>query len=123
MVLAPVPAILRSVPALTNVGLPEFRVKAAPSPCRSKVAPTALLNAPPLQATFPLLQVPEPPFNIVPPCSVLAPAVLIVIAPFAARIKPDPAVPNEPAVHKNNPGTCTVLLPVRLPPLKIKFVG
>src|SRR5437868_10753770 len=96
MVLVPIPTILQNVPALTTVGLPEFRAKAAPSPCRSKVAPTALLNAPPLQETLPLIQVPEPPFNIVPPCSVLAPAVLIVIAPFAARIKPDPAVPKEP---------------------------
>src|SRR5438270_4518212 len=124
MVVAPVPAVLRSVPALTKTGVPELRVKAGPSPRRSKVAPDTLLNiAVALQVTALFVHVPAAALIIVPPCSVLPPAPLMVIAPLAARVKLEPALAKMPAVHANSAATCTVLLPVRVPPFKTKLVG
>src|SRR5882672_169272 len=106
MVLVPVPAILRRVPALTKTGAPEFRLNEAPSPCRSKVAPNALLNtAAPLQGTFPFVHEPAPALSKVPPWSVLLPAPVMVMAPFAATVNPDPALPKEPVIQLNNPAT------------------
>src|SRR5207237_432958 len=99
----------------TKTGVPEFRVKEAPSPWRSKVAPKALLNtAELLQVMDPFVHVPRPLLSKVPPCSVLPMLPLMLMAPFATKVKLDPATPKEPAVQRNNPPTCTVLLPVRV---------
>src|SRR5205807_7753349 len=43
-VVVPVPELLRSVPALAKVGVPEFRMNELPSACSSKIALGALLS-------------------------------------------------------------------------------
>src|SRR5262245_18598052 len=64
----PVPALLRKVPALANIGVPELKIIEEPSPCSSKIAPGALLNTEaPLQVTCPETHAPAPPLINVPP--------------------------------------------------------
>src|SRR6267142_336416 len=117
--LVPVPALFRSVPALSKIGVPELKTNEEPSPCSSKVAHGALLNTDaPLQVTCPAIRAPAPPLINVPPCRVLVPAVLIVMLLLATRVNPEPG-PKIPPVQVNAPPTATVLLPVSVPEFNV----
>src|ERR1043166_4396189 len=122
IVLVPVAAVLRSVPAFARSGEPLLIVNELPSAWRSKVAAGALLNTPPLQVIWPPVHAPALALTNVPPLSVLL-APLRVIVPLARSVSGEPKLPKLPELQINNPATMTVLLPVSVPPFSVTFVG
>src|ERR1043166_4016837 len=123
MVEVPVPALLRSVPAFANRGLPELMARAVPSACRSNVPLDALLKrAELMQLIWPAVQVAEALFRIVPPLKFFVPAVLKAAPPLSTSIPGEFALPKAPDVQANDPDTIMVLLAVRVPPLSVRLV-